>query len=286
MAQTLERTNEDVITIRDDEVKKGWERFYLLLSDIHLDNPHCRRDILSHDLNKAKAVEAKAFSFGDLFCAMGGKFDPRRAVANVRPENNNDLYIDSVVNNNRKFLDPWADMFWAIGDGNHETAVSRSIQTDLTARLVETMPGCQKMGYSGFVRFMFEHAAGGNRTERILYFDHGGGGGGEMSKGALEWVRVAAQQPDAHIIVKGHIHERHIAEITRHRISSSGRTYKENLTFVRTSTYKDEASLYGGYHKEKQRPPKPLGGAMLHFYYNPRFLGNVGYRVLWTDGGM
>jgi UDP-2,3-diacylglucosamine pyrophosphatase LpxH len=53
---------------------------YLLISDIHLDNPKCRRDLLKRHLDQAMEKKAPVFINGDLFCAMQGNKD-RRAVS-------------------------------------------------------------------------------------------------------------------------------------------------------------------------------------------------------------
>jgi hypothetical protein len=37
--------------------------------------------------------------------------------------------------------------------------------------------------------------------------------------------------------------------------------------------------MQGGYHIEKGRPPKPLGGYWLEFYYDPSATGRVGCKV-------
>lgn len=55
----------------------------LLASDVHFDNPKCRRDIFFRHLNEAKKRGAKVAIFGDLFCLMQGKYDPRRSKKDI-----------------------------------------------------------------------------------------------------------------------------------------------------------------------------------------------------------
>lgn len=280
--QRLEKTNEDVFTFRDDEVGEGWERYYHLMSDVHLDNPLCRRDMLERHLDISEEKQAKVLSFGDLFCAMGGKFDPRRSKTDVRPENNNDLYLDSIVRNNYKFLSPWAHRFALLGQGNHETSITKHNETDLTERLAEKL-GCAAMGYSGYVRFLFNAPSGGRRTQRTLFWHHGSGGGGEMTKGAGRVVRQAAWVPDADIVVGGHIHEEWEITLMRSRLSASGKTYIDKQTHLQLPTLKDEFTLSGGYHIESGRPPKPLGTVLLRFFFDGRRPGCVGTQFIKLD---
>lgn len=49
---------------------------------------------------------------------------------------------------------------------------------------------------------------------------------------------------------------------------------------LQLSTYKQEFDLRGGYHIEKGRPPKPLGGTWLRFYYDSKARGNVGHELI------
>jgi UDP-2,3-diacylglucosamine pyrophosphatase LpxH len=55
----------------------------LLISDVHFDNPKCNRDLLFSHLDKAKKLGYKVAIFGDLFCMMQGKYDPRRSKKDI-----------------------------------------------------------------------------------------------------------------------------------------------------------------------------------------------------------
>ena len=68
----------------------------LLLSDLHWDNPHCDRDLLTKHLMQAKRKNAPIIVVGDFFCLMEGKGD-LRSSKNILPEHNNDHYLDSVI---------------------------------------------------------------------------------------------------------------------------------------------------------------------------------------------
>ncbi|NBW21525.1 MAG: hypothetical protein EBR82_77560 [Caulobacteraceae bacterium] len=71
------------VTFRLD---KQHRRSFFLLSDLHWDNPHCDRELLKKHLDAAVKRDAGVFIFGDLFCAMQGKYDPRGNKEGIRPE--------------------------------------------------------------------------------------------------------------------------------------------------------------------------------------------------------
>ena len=77
------------LSFRVDLDRRGDSRqMFLLLSDLHIDNPKCDRRLLLKVLNEAVERNALILIFGDLFCLMQGKGDPRRSKADIRPEHN------------------------------------------------------------------------------------------------------------------------------------------------------------------------------------------------------
>jgi UDP-2,3-diacylglucosamine pyrophosphatase LpxH len=51
----------------------------LLISDIHWDNPKCKRDLLKRHLDQAVEQGADILFNGDTFCLMQGAYDPRKS---------------------------------------------------------------------------------------------------------------------------------------------------------------------------------------------------------------
>ena len=82
---------------------------YLLLSDVHWDNPHCDRALLKKHLDMAKVRGAGIMVFGDFFCAMQGKYDPRGAKGNIRPEHDVPNYLDALVDSAAEYLLPYRE---------------------------------------------------------------------------------------------------------------------------------------------------------------------------------
>lgn len=60
-------------------IKHGTRTWVYISSDWHWDSVHCDRDRLAADLTLAKKVNAPVLCLGDLFDAMGGKYDPAQA---------------------------------------------------------------------------------------------------------------------------------------------------------------------------------------------------------------
>ena len=59
-----------VTTIRMDDPRKGFEQWFLLMSDNHRDSIYCNRDLETEHLEEAKRRSAGVFIFGDFFDAM------------------------------------------------------------------------------------------------------------------------------------------------------------------------------------------------------------------------
>lgn len=270
-----ERTGRNVITLRHPTVGAGWTQRYLLIADVHLDNPHCQRNLLRRHLEEAKNSGAGVMCIGDLLDVMGGRSDPRRSKTGTKDDHNDDSYLDRVVDDAVSFLEPYRANLVMLADGNHETAIRRNLETDLLARVCRDL-GTQHMGYSGWVRYMFEQVGGGHRTQRRMYYHHGAGGGGEVTRGVIGTNRRAVYLPDADLVVTGHIHESWQVEIVRHRLTNGGQERRDSQLHAQLPTYKDEFALEGGYHIEKGRPPKPLGGWWLQFAYDVAAPGYVG----------
>jgi len=268
----IKRISPQVLVI-DHEYKKGWEQWYLLSSDRHWDNPHSDWKLQKTHLDTARERNAKILDFGDLFCVMQGKYDRRASKTDLRPIHQVDNYLDAVVNTAVDWFSPYADMFALVGEGNHESAIRRHHETDLIERFVTTLnykngTELTKGLYTGYVKFTFKKASGQTRlTPVILNFTHGSGGGGPVTRGVISTNRKAVYLPDAQICVSGHIHESWQLAIPRERVNHLGNIYLDEQEHICLPTYKEEYLAGENYHRERGRPPKPLGAWWLRFYY-------------------
>ncbi len=268
-----EDTSRAVLTIRMDDVRAGWEQTFLLTADHHWDNPKSDQSLLKKHLEEARSRNAKVFVFGDLFCAMQGKFDKRGLKSDIRPEHQRSDYLDALVETAGDWYGPYADLFLAMSEGNHCTSIFKRHETNLIARLVERLNTAHKTkikhgGYSGFVRFMFSRNDS-HRSSRLLAYHHGYGGDAPVTKGVIQTNRMAVYLPDADIVVTGHTHNEWQFPIPRVRISDSGAVFHDEQLHLKLPSYKEEyGDGFEGWHIERGGPPKPVGGVWLRFYHD------------------
>jgi UDP-2,3-diacylglucosamine pyrophosphatase LpxH len=244
----------------------------LLLSDLHWDNPHCDRELLKKHLDQAVERNADILINGDLFCVMNGKADRRSSKSNIRPEHQRENYFDTIVNTAIDWFKPYAAHIKVVGYGNHETAILKYQETDLIERFVfglnrECGTNIQAGGYGGWVIYSFVRNAGDLiktvRSFKIKYF-HGSGGGGPVTKGVIQFNRMATFVEGADMIWMGHVHEDNEVVYTIERLNNANRVQLADILMVRTSTYKEEYNNGAeGWHVERGASPKPLGGRWL-----------------------
>lgn len=277
LGYTVEQTSRDVVTLRH-RLGEGFTQRYLLLADVHFDSPHSNRRLLKQYLEQAKQTGAGVFVFGDFYDAMQGREDRRSDKSDLMPAYKSGDYINRLVDDAAEFLDPYKGSFVFLSMGNHETAILHHLEVDVLLLLAGRL-GVAKMGYAGFVRFLFSRGGGkSGNTSRVLYFHHGAGGGGEVTKGVIQAQRRQAKVV-ADIYVSGHIHEAWSMWSERTELSNAGVPVTPQLLHVCIPTLKDEFDLSGGYHIEKDRPPKPIGAYWLEFRHDCAGQGRVTFDV-------
>ena len=241
--------------------KKSARMPVLFTADRHWDNPKSNHEMQIKHLEWAKERNALVVDVGDLFCAMQGKGDRRASKGDLRAEHDIPNYLGALSKTAGDFFSPYAENFVALFEGNHETSVTKHKEYNLTERLVHDLnregSQAQKMGYSGFVQFMFRR--GKASFSWLVYCAHGSGGGGPVTKGVIGTNRRSTFQPDADMVMTGHIHESWLMEIMRERVTISGKTYIDTQTHLQLPTYKEEYLSHSGWHTERGAPPKPLG---------------------------
>jgi len=266
----VEQSHRNVLTVRFDDIKAGWEQYCLLSADRHHDNLLADWKLEAKHLTKAADRGAMVFDVGDLFCAMQGKWDKRSDQNQMRPEHRVNNYLDAIVDTAVEFYKPWAPLFKMVSRGNHETNVEKRHGTDLTRTFIDRLnkagASCGYGYYGGWVRFMFK-INGTKRTSRNMYYFHGAGGGGPVTRGTIQTNRQSVYLPDAHIVVNGHTHDSWTVDIARHRLSNKGRPYQDICRHARTPGYKrDFNDGAEGWQVERWGPPKPVGCVWLRFY--------------------
>jgi hypothetical protein len=245
-------------------------------SDWHWDSVKCNRELLHKDLSLAKSLNAPVICIGDVFDAMGGKYDPRSSKDEIRPELLHGNYFDEAVEQCAKWMKPFAGVIAVISPGNHETAIRKRQETCLTTRLVERLKmygsPVQQGSYAGWVLVRGKRNHRHIATHRIWYH-HGYGGGGPVTRGVIDFSRFLIDV-DADTIASGHIHQRTLIEATRQRVNSNGRVCVEPIYLVRSASYKDEC-LTDGWAVEKGLSSRPLGGWWLRLRWNREHSGLI-----------
>jgi hypothetical protein len=260
------------------EAANSEEIWVLLTSDHHWDNPDCNREMMKRHFEEAKQKNAPIFMFGDFFCAMQGKYDKRSDKSKIRPEHQTAHYLDSLVETAAEWLKPYQENIKVIGLGNHETAILKNHETNLTERLVERLNIGAKSktysgGYGGWIWFMIKSKTRTTRNALKLKYFHGSGGGGPVTKGVIQSARHSMFLPDADIVVSGHVHEQYSICFMQEKLRPDGKIELKEQWHLRLPTYKDEyKDGYGGWHIETGKMPKPLGAYWLvikqHRTYN------------------
>lgn len=258
-----------------DFSKVGEEQWVLLQSDVHWDNPKCQRDTFARHLQEAREKDAPIFDNGDFYCAMQGKFDKRANKSDLRPEHQNANYLDSLIDSSVAALKPYRDLVCVRGVGNHESAILKRHETNLTERFVERLRAAgsdtvKLGGYSGYV--VFDVNVAGRRQAIKMHYHHGYGGGGPVTRGVIQTNRMAVYIADADLVWTGHTHDSWQVRIARVGLNQHNTTvtHSDQVHF-RTSGYKEEyGDGYGGWHIERGGPPKPVGAAWLRVRYAKR----------------
>lgn len=259
---------------------KGKSVRIAMLSDLHWDNPKSDRDLLKKHLDYCLQNEIPVMVNGDFFCLMQGRGDRRSNKSDIRPEHNNARYLDSVVETAVEWFTPYAHIIALIGYGNHETAIIKWQETDLLQRFVtllnfKTKANVQIGGYGGWLIVRQEYDIHSFSTWKIKYF-HGSGGGGVVTKGAINLTRALELYEDFDVFTMGHIHENacrnDVRDTLLHRPKKGYFNYQKQIHLMLTGTYKEE---YGdgskGWHVERGAPAKPVGGRLLKFSIGFRY---------------
>ena len=190
---------------------------FMLMSDLHIGSAHMDRDLLASDLQWAKDNNARVFIAGDVFDLILPKDHKRYNPEIYAPElHGGSSIINSTLKLGFKLLAPFADCIDVVGCGNHETAVQKFHATDVVAMLIESLQSKAKHkvhhgGYRGGITMPFESASsrshGSTRMFNVFYW-HGGGGSSAVTKGMIDFSRMATAVDGAHVLWMGHKHNR------------------------------------------------------------------------------
>jgi len=241
-----------------------------MLSDIHWDNPKCDWNYLKRHLDYCVAENMPIMINGDMFCLMQGRGDKRSSKSDIRPEHNNSKYLDSVVETAVTWWSPYAHLLTVIGYGNHETAIIKWQETDILQRFVDLLnytngTNVQTGGYGGWFIIKQQITKTMTLSTKIKYF-HGSGGGGVVTKGAINLTRALELYEGFDVFAMGHIHENSARNDSREIVDNRNdyQIKHKDLHLMLTGAYKEEYEDGSkGWHVERGAPIKPIGGRIL-----------------------
>jgi len=262
MTWTITQKQEDVHymdTMLGDKERKR----ILILSDVHYDSKECDRRLLTMHLNQAKEIGAPVIIIGDWFDSMRSTGD-RRMTHGAREGLDRLDYLDALVDESARFLEAYKENVVLITQGNHESAMMRHHNTNLTARLA-TRIGIEYGPYRGWIICSCFRAKGKHSNNLKIYYDHGSGGSAPVTRGVIKTNRRAVMLPDADIVISGHIHERWIVEVPRIKLLRNYKVDQRSQIHASSGTYKKE-DLAEGWAAEKGFGPAALGGLWLDIW--------------------
>ena len=244
----------------------------LFCSDIHLDSIGCKRDILKKHFDEIKHANGLIFIFGDLLDVMGSYGDRRLQREDIDPQfiQHGRTYLDLVCEYTIEFLKPYAQNIALISYDNHEKTINKFHNHDILRSIVwalnlEPKVNIQLGAYSGWVFLRMK--AGANATTCNIHYHHGFGGSAKRSKGMLDVQIEAMKYPDAHILVRGHTHQKWYDPSTaRMRVTTKGRIYKDKVKYIQSGSYVDGIGEgKSGWAVEKNFNPTDIGGWFVDF---------------------
>lgn len=250
-----------------------WNFWILITADRHFDHPLSDRKMQTRHLEECKQKGGCVIDIGDLFCAMQGRSDSRAMKGSLKEEHASDDYLGELIRDAFYFFKPYASELALLAQGNHESKILKFQELNLTKALIDRLNdnGAQVHygGYRGWVQIRFVDEGPSRYSQSMrLYYHHGPGSGGPVTRGVINTNRMAVYLPDADIVVTGHLHESWIVEVPRVKISRNGRETVAVQTHLSIPSYKDEFSnVAEGWVHETGKPPKSKGAYWLRFFW-------------------
>lgn len=269
------RASGDGVPILSTNLAQSSDGAWLLfIGDVHWDNARSDRHALKRILDEAVQRDAAIIDLGDWFDAMQGVSDRRAAKEALRSEHGRNDYFSALVDTSAEWLLPYADRIAVMLTGNHETAVVKHHEIDLTKIHTDKLRAAgSPVVYAGYENYALIRLVYGQtqRTTIPMWLEHGYGGGGEVTKGVIQAQRRAAKYPDAQFVVSGHIHSSYYVAHEQFRVNNAGTTWETEQEHYVCNTFKDEFKKgRGGYHVEKGRGPRLPSGWWCRLYVRNR----------------
>ncbi len=256
------------------KLKCSQEYEFIVLGDPHIDSDYCDIKLFKKHLNYALKNNIDVYCIGDLLDVMQGRNDPRR-----NNKQDKDKYYNWIIDYAVSILEPYKDIIKFISYGNHETSVMKNNDLDLLQIIVNRLndKGAKIVlgSYSGWWQFKLFHG-----TSQYVYkvkYIHGFGGGGNRTKGVIQYTDVLVSCGDVDMIIMGHTHDQTEVTFEKEYINTQGNIKYKSVQCSRVASYKNESEKGMGWHVERGAPPKPRGSKHYTIKYDKN--NGVDYQV-------
>ena len=179
-----------------------------LFSDPHIDSPNFDETTFIEHANYCMNDQRYMLFGGDMFDSII-RTDQKRAVNSLLEQGDNQLNIkiDKVY----ELLKPYQSQILFLGRGNHEESVLKHNGIDLLEMLAKILNAGQKHqivvgNYANFLRFNWVDSRNKSAVHYDIYQHHGMGGSAPVTKGMIDFNRIA-KGVNADLIWIGHKHQ-------------------------------------------------------------------------------
>jgi len=241
---------------------------FCLMSDLHLDARDHDRELLLHDLRRARELNARISINGDIFDGILPSDRKRHHPAVMTADPTRDDILNQMVKMAVEVLGPYADLIDVISPGNHERSLLKHHHIDIVSMLIfalnQKLPeGAQPIhqgAYRGFQQYSFRKGGKSKDVKQFLIFrHHGRGGAAHVTGGALDLDRIR-KDFEADLYWIGHKHNSIGRKFTRISVGSGGRLKARQQRAVMSAGYKH------GFHIEDPAEDGDIGDFGEQFY--------------------
>lgn len=210
-----------------------------LFSDVHWDSPDCDKVSFKEHLDYCLKDHRYILVNGDFFDAILLK-DVKRAVPHNVERNDNQLNVK--LEEAAHFLTPYKDQILFVGRGNHEESILKYSGIDLLQMLCLMLNAGNKHqiaygNYANFLRFSWLSQQKKAKAHYDIYMHHGAGGNSPVTKGLVDFNRIA-KGVNADLIWMGHKHHSVIdASDPIMYIDNNGTVILKNRQCIQTPSY-------------------------------------------------
>ena len=258
----------NLLRVSPERIGSGFEHRVMLTSDHHLGAATTDEARIVKDLERARKENARIIVNGDVFdFILPG--DRKRFQQSALADwlHGKDDIVNACIQRAYDLYAPYADLIDVIGDGNHDTALSKHHAADAVALLVQllnerTSSNILHGGYRGWITYRW-YVSTTATVNLKLYRHHGAGGGAPATRGMLDLTRMIGFVPMADVVTVGHKHHRWAAKYGYLQLLDSGREVESEGLFVMTGAYMDTYAPKGNYAANWNISPMPKGGVMV-----------------------